>query len=542
MGVWTLKNKSILVVDDFAGMRSMLRSMLSAYDAEDIAEATNGLDAVEKLSNKTYDVILCDYNLGNGKDGQQVLEEAKELGLIPYSAVYIMTTAENTSEMVMGAVEYQPDDYLSKPFTKEVLISRLKVLVDKKSELKPVASAIQLKDYDTAYLLCEKLLEKESRNRSDILKIQSDIALDMQAYDKAEAIFTAVLQERELPWAKLGMGKVYYSTEKYQEAVTILEQLIEENPNYVFANDVLAKVYLALGDPKKSQEILQQALDKSPKAILRQKELANLSLANKDYEAAEQAFKRILRNGKHSCYRGPEDHMGLAKAYIQKGSNFDAAKSLSSMRAEYRTAPTDKKIKSYVSEVVLYHELEKFSDAKKSVQEVLKIVNKRPEHLASEDAVTLAKICYKMDMNKEGDIFIQHVVRNNHDNSEMLEELANILKEYGGESKVAELIANTRDEVIAINNQGVELATQGKIEESIDLFEKAAKAMSENSIVNLNAAQSLIMYMSNFSADEEKLNKTMGYLSKIKVVGKPSEKHQKLLTICLKLQNSLPQK
>lgn len=542
MGMWSLKNKSVLVVDDFAGMRSMLRSMLSAYNAEDITEATNGIDAVEKLSSKTYDVILCDYNLGNGKDGQQVLEEAKELGLIPYSTVYIMTTAENTSEMVMGAVEYQPDDYLSKPFTKEVLISRLKILVEKKSELKPVANAVQLKDYDTAYLLCEKLLEKESKNRNDILKIQSDIALDMEAYDKAEAIFAAVLQERELPWAKLGLGKVFYSTEKYQEAATILEQLIEENPNYVFAHDCLAKVYLAQGDPKKSQDILQQAVDKSPKAILRQKELANLSLANKDYETSETAFKRILRTGKHSCYRGPEDHMGLAKTYIQKGSNFDAARSLNNMRTEYRSAAPSKKIKAYVSEVILYHELEKYPDAKKSIQEILKILNKNPAHLTSDDAITLAKICYQMDMTAEGDTFIQHVVRNNHDDNEMLAELSTIIKEFGGEDKVAELIANTRDEVIAVNNQGVDLATQGKIEESIALFEKAAKAMSENSIVNLNTAQSLIMYMSKFSVDEEKLNRAMGYLSKIKIVGKPSEKHQKLLTICRKMHNNLPQR
>lgn len=542
MSTWSLKNKNVLVIDDFAGMRSMLRSMLSAYGAENITEATNGVDAVEKMSDRLYDIVLCDYNLGEGKDGQQVLEEAKELGLIPYSTVYIMTTAENTSEMVMGAVEYQPDDYLSKPFTKEVLIARLKVLVNKKSELKPVASAIQLKDYDSAFQLCEKLLEKDSRNRTDILKVQSDIALKMEAYDKAEAIFNAVLVERDLPWARLGLGKVYYFNKKYEDAQAVLEKLTEEHPNFVFAHDCLAKVYLAQGEATKAQKILQDAIDKSPKAILRQKELASISYENGDLETSEFAYKRILRTGKHSCYRGPEDFMGLTKTYLKKGANLDASRALSNMRTEFRKSTPDKKIKALVTEALLYHEMEKFAEARKSIQEVLKSLKKNPAHLTSEDAIALAKICYKMDMNTEGDLLIQHVVRNNHDNNEMLEELANLLKEHGGEGKVAELIANTRDEVIAINNQGVELATQGKIEESIELFEKAAAAMSENSIVNLNAAQSLIMYMSKFSVEEEKLEQAMSYLSKIKYSGKPSEKHQKLMSICIKLQSTLPPK
>jgi CheY-like chemotaxis protein len=540
MSTWSLKGKSILVIDDFAGMRSMLRTMLSAYQADDITEATNGVDAVEKMSNKTYDIILCDYNLGDGKDGQQVLEEAKAFGLIPYSTVYVMTTAENTSEMVMGAVEYQPDDYLSKPFTKEVLITRLKTLVEKKSELRPIANAVALHDYETAYALCSTLLEGKSKNRSDILKIQSDIALKMGAHDKAEEIFSSVLRERDLPWAQLGLGKVKYLEGKLDEAREILEALIKDNNNYVFAHDCLAQVYKKLGDPKKSQAILQEAVDKSPKAILRQKELANLSFENADYETSESAFKRVIRMGKHSCYRGPEDYTGLAKTYIKKGSTIDAVRSLSNMRTEFKTAGPPARTKSLVSEVIIYHDLGKIDEAKKSITEIMKNFNNNSEHLSSGDAIELAKICYKLGMNDEGDILVQHVVRNNHDDKDMLDNLEAMLNGSGIDRQFSELIANTRDEVIALNNKGVELATQGKIEDSIDLFEKAASAMPENAIVNLNAAQSLIMYMTKHAASDKMLDQAMKYLAKIKIAGKPSEKHQKLLSLCRKLQNGLP--
>lgn len=540
MKLWSLKNKSILIVDDFPGMRSMLKTMLLSYSATDVIECGNGVEAIEKMAERTFDIVLCDYNLGEGKDGQQILEEAKERDLIPYSTVYIMTTAENTSEMVMGAVEYQPDDYLSKPFTKQVLIARLKTLVEKKSFLKPIANAMKHKDYDLAFALCERVLEKQPKNRIEVLKIQSDIALKMKDYGKAEAVFNDVLTERQLPWATLGVAKIRYEQENYEEAKVILNDLIKENANYVFAHDLLAKVYRIQGNLKESQKILQEAISKSPKAILRQKELANVSFENEDYEASEAAFKRVLRVGKYSCYRGPEDHMGLAKTYIKKGANIDALRSLSTMRSEFRGSSPEKRIKSLVSEVILYHELQKHDDAKKSLKDVMKGFEKDPSCLSSTDAIELAKVCYSLGMQEEGDLLTQHVVRNNHDNQEMLDALSKTLHDVDGSNKAAELIAKTRDEVIATNNKGVELATQGKIEESIALFHRAAEAMSENSIVNLNAAQSLIMYMSKFGPEQEKLDEALRYLDKIKVDGKPTEKHHKLLSICRNLQNALP--
>ena len=73
-----LASKTYLVIDDFADMRSMLRSMLVAYGVTNIEMVGNGKDAIKMLAKKTYDVVLCDYNLGEGKDGQQVLEECDE--------------------------------------------------------------------------------------------------------------------------------------------------------------------------------------------------------------------------------------------------------------------------------------------------------------------------------------------------------------------------------------------------------------------------------------------------------------------------------
>ena len=83
-------------------------------------------EAIGLLRNHKYDVVLCDFNLGDGKNGQQLLEEAKITNLIGPACAWIMITAEKTTEAVMGAVEYQPDGYLLKPITAAQLQTRLK--------------------------------------------------------------------------------------------------------------------------------------------------------------------------------------------------------------------------------------------------------------------------------------------------------------------------------------------------------------------------------------------------------------------------------
>lgn len=112
MALWNLKGRTILVVDDFPEMRSMLRSMLAMYGADTIEQARNGEEAIGRMQARRFEIVLCDYNLGEGKDGQQVLEDAKRRDLLPYDTTFVMVTAENTPEMVMGALEYQPDAYL----------------------------------------------------------------------------------------------------------------------------------------------------------------------------------------------------------------------------------------------------------------------------------------------------------------------------------------------------------------------------------------------------------------------------------------------
>jgi len=121
------KSMHVLIIEDFENFSASLRDMVVFYGVpyNHIQIAATGEDALRRLKETRYDLVLSDYNLGEGRNGNDVLEEATHTKLIKSSCLYIMLTAENSMGMVMGALEYQPDEYLTKPFTKELLNGRL---------------------------------------------------------------------------------------------------------------------------------------------------------------------------------------------------------------------------------------------------------------------------------------------------------------------------------------------------------------------------------------------------------------------------------
>ena len=319
-----LGRKKILIVDDFADMRSTLKRMLQSLNAKDIDAAGHGKDAVAAMARKSYDIILCDYNLGEGKDGQQVLEEVKHKGLVGAATIFIMITAENTMEMVMGAVEYRPDDYLTKPFNKDLLGSRLEKLIAKKSDLAEIERATHRKEFSRAIQLCDERIAAKPRNLAELLRIKGDLCMEAGNLDEAAKVYEKVLALRSIPWAMLGLGKVRFHTGNFMEARDIFQEITREHRTYVEAYDWLAKTLTELEDFAEAQMVLTNAVELSPKAILRQKALGEVASKNEDFEVAERAYRKTVRLGRESVYKSATGYTRLAGTLSHTGSGQEA--------------------------------------------------------------------------------------------------------------------------------------------------------------------------------------------------------------------------
>ena len=110
--------KKILLVDDAAVMRKMIKDTLSKNGYTELYEAVDGADAVEKYNELHPDLVIMDITMPN-MDGLEALKaiRAKDSG-----ANVVMCSAMGQESMVMDAVRSGAKDFIVKPFKGERVI------------------------------------------------------------------------------------------------------------------------------------------------------------------------------------------------------------------------------------------------------------------------------------------------------------------------------------------------------------------------------------------------------------------------------------
>jgi two-component system chemotaxis response regulator CheY len=116
-------NMKVLVVDDFATMRRILRNILKQIGFKNIIEADDGKSALKELKKEKVDLILCDWNMPE-MSGIELLKNIRsdnELKGIPF----VMVTAESQKDNIVDAVKSGVSNYIVKPFTAETIAEKL---------------------------------------------------------------------------------------------------------------------------------------------------------------------------------------------------------------------------------------------------------------------------------------------------------------------------------------------------------------------------------------------------------------------------------
>jgi two-component system chemotaxis response regulator CheY len=119
----------ILIVDDSAAIRKILQRMLghAGFALGTVIEASDGVEALEKLKDQTVDLILSDINMPN-MDGIQLLTELKSRDEFRHIPV-VMITTEGGEAKVMEALQLGASGYVRKPFTPDQIKEKLTGLI-----------------------------------------------------------------------------------------------------------------------------------------------------------------------------------------------------------------------------------------------------------------------------------------------------------------------------------------------------------------------------------------------------------------------------
>lgn len=119
----------ILIVDDHEPMRKIIKNILRQVGLDDLDESPDGKDAIMKMKEKSFDIVLLDWNMPgmNGLEVLKVMKSDQRLKDLPV----IMVTAESSREKIIEAINSGVSDYIVKPFTGEVLKKKIELVTSK---------------------------------------------------------------------------------------------------------------------------------------------------------------------------------------------------------------------------------------------------------------------------------------------------------------------------------------------------------------------------------------------------------------------------
>ncbi|MET0857232.1 MAG: tetratricopeptide repeat protein [Telluria sp.] len=496
---WAEKN--YLVVDDFIGIRQLLRESLRNLGAKNIDQASSGGEAMALLARIRYDVVLCDYNLGEGKNGQQVLEEARLRNLLMPSSVWMMVSAEKSVESVMGAAEHQPDAYLIKPITEGVLLTRLNRVWHKKQVFKMIDQAFLEKDYLRAAKLCDARIAVDKVHRIELLRMKASLMLKSGEPDKAREAYEQVMQEREYQWAKSGLAKIRMANGEYEQARQIFQGVIADNRYYIDAYDQLANAYQLMGQPEEACGILERAARMSPNSVPRQRSLGQVCLKLGNVGMAEKAFRKCIAIGEYSAMKSADAYLGLARVCGQKNDVKEALQLLLAVQREF--AEDDHiQLRAKITEGMVYHESGDFRRARKAGDELEEMLNADPARPDTPTCLEMATLLLAVGVKESPVELLCYVARNNHDNTLLLDEVQKIFEKARMGDEGIELIRSSKKDASDLMNQGVLLWKTGKLPEAVGWMRHAREQLPNNLRILFNAAQILLSHMQQLGYDE----------------------------------------
>ena len=119
--------KTILIVDDAAFMRMMIKDIVTKNDLEVVGEAQNGIEALEMYEKFKPDIVTMDITMPE-KDGISAVKDI--MGKYPQAKI-IMCSAMGQQSLVMEAIKAGARDFLVKPFKPDRVIEAINKVLSK---------------------------------------------------------------------------------------------------------------------------------------------------------------------------------------------------------------------------------------------------------------------------------------------------------------------------------------------------------------------------------------------------------------------------
>lgn len=493
MSLASIINQRFLIADGFKNFRDTLKLIIHSIGVKNIDLATSSKNAIKACKARSYGVVLMGYDLGEGKNGQQILEELRLNNLVNRSTIFIMLTAESSQAVVLSSLEHKPDEYMVKPFTAKQLIVRLDSCARKKQEMAEIYNAMDLQQWQQVEELCDLQIAKESRYINEVLGIKSRTLFEQKRFDEAAAIYHSKLDTPHCQWAFIGLGKIALEKGKYDEALRYFKQVNDENPLYLSAYDWIAKTYELQADFVGAEKILARAVSVSPKSAQRLKSYADMCLANQNFNAAVIAYKKMNELSKNSVHYTPEIALSYGKALVENLNTEnlpgleniykDVYKALNEMVREFNSPEI--KLRSKLLSSCLYRKQNSLTTARQTFDDAEKLIANIGVNIEPDIQIEMAQSYSFFNKQEQADEILERLLVDHVGDDELLSKIDRICEEP--------LTESGKEETARIVKTGVSYYNKGQYQRAIKEFSIAERKYPKHLGIRLNLMQALLM-------------------------------------------------
>lgn len=483
--------KQILIIDDCAPVRAAVKAMTQQMGFEAIHMARDANEAIEKCHEIPFDFILCDFNLGEGKDGYQLFETLKLQQLLAPLSCFIMISAENQRQIVHGMIELQPDDYILKPFTFPMLEERIVKAIKNRIAMRKVYLCLYEHDYSNAIIECDKSVASKPEHVAPALRLKGELLLKTKQYDKAEKFYQQVLHKyKNYAWARLGYALSCFYQQRWDDTELQLADLTQFDETKVEALDWLSRLYVKYGRYQAAHDSLNQAVILSPKNITRQKTLSNLASIIGDKAAAARINAKLVAAARYSINDIPDNYLNQARALVDAAycgnvleravTLQNAAKIVDAMNKRFDVTQIQQEITLLRGRILA---------AKGELAEARELIASLPGLSASastiDSSMDAAKAYFELGDLYASQFYIEKL-QGYLDNDDFLTETQRIMLQME-QARHEEL----KSKIKQINTEATDAYQQGFFGKAVELFIESFDYMPTNPLIALNLLQAM---------------------------------------------------
>jgi DNA-binding response OmpR family regulator len=515
-----LKGLRALVIDDIREMRSMLRDTLAEAQIKDIVLAPDARTAVEAIRSAPFNLILSDYDLGAGTDGQQLLEYLRQERLMPPGGLFFIISADSTIDRVASAAEMLPDGYLVKPVATEQLLTRIEEALARHVELRPMYEAVHGGRFEEGLQQCERLLKAGPRFRIELLRHMSMCQTALGRWDDALLTYRAALKVRSsMTWASIGIARCCVAMGDLDAARQRLTAVLKDRPYHAGAYDLLLELLERTGDLSGALKVATRAAEHIPSAV-RSRRQAEIAYLADDLEIADTALTKVVRQTANAITRDSRNSALLAQVSLARG---DPKRAMQLIAREAADLPKDARTQALAAaiDVQAWTALRRPAEAAEAAKRLAKAFDLDAE---PRTRLLIAKAALTAGMTEAGMKLLDEAVKaaarmSSAESASTRALAAKVLADAGMTEKATDLTADRSEEAASEAEGAVRKLRSGQFDEAIEMVNAALPKAPEHTGVLTAAVEIYLMTMRVKGVRPDLLAQVQSALVRLRVRG-----------------------